>query len=137
MVIGGIIVDNKNTEKDQVPFLGNIPLLGVLFRREKETQDRTTLYFFVTPHIMHDREFADLAAYSYRKKLEAAETIGAGRVRIIDPSFGDQDEVQDLLDGFKLPKYQAPGGGEVDQSFLGIDDEKASELIEKTSPAGH
>ena len=136
MVIGGIIVDNKTAEKDQVPFLGDIPLLGFLFRREKETEDRTTLYFFVTPHIMHDREFADLAAYSYRKKLEAAETIGAGRVRIIDPSFGDQEDEKDLLEGFKLPNYQAPESGEVDQGFLGIDNQKAAELLEPKSTSG-
>ena len=136
MVIGGSIVDNRTVDADQVPFLGSIPLLGVLFRRENEVEDRTTLYFFVTPHIMHDREFADLAAYSYRKKLEAAETIGAGRVRIIDPNFGDQEEVQDLLDGFKLPKYQAPDSGEVDQTYLGIDNEEAAEMLENTEASG-
>ena len=136
MVIGGIIVDNRTVDADQVPFLGSIPLLSVLFRRENEVEDCTTLYFFVTPHIMHDREFADLAAYSYRKKLEAAETIGAGRVRIIDPNFGDQEEVQDLLDGFKLPKYQAPDSGEVDQTYLGIDNEEAAEMLENSEASG-
>jgi len=136
MVIGGIIVDNRTVDADQVPFLGSIPLLGLLFRRENEVEDRTTLYFFVTPHIMHDREFADLAAYSYRKKLEAAETIGAGRVRIIDPNFGDQEEVQDLLDGFKLPKYQAPDSGEVDQTYLGIDNEEAAEMLDNSEASG-
>jgi general secretion pathway protein D len=136
MVIGGIIVDNKTIEVEKVPLLGDIPLLGILFKRESEIEDRTTLYFFVTPHIMHDREFADLAAFSYRKKLEAAETIGAGRVRIIDPFFGDQEDEKDLLDGFKLPNYQAPDSGEVDQSFLGIDNKEASELLEPATTGG-
>ncbi len=128
MVIGGIIVDNKTVDKDQVPWLGDIPLIGFLFRRENKVEDRTTLYFFVTPHIMRDREFADLAAYTYRKKLEAAEKIGAGRVQIIDPNFGDEREVENLLEGFKLPVYQAPETGEVDPSMIGIDGEKANEM---------
>ncbi len=136
MVIGGIIVDDHNEESNSVPFLGDIPVLGVLFRRDKKTQKRTTLYFFVTPHIMHDREFADLAAYSYRMKLEAAETIGAGRVRMIDPSFGAQEDVENLLDGFKLPVYQAPDKGEVDQSYLGIDSEKANEMSRQATSGG-
>jgi len=136
MVIGGIIVDDHTDEEDKVPFLGDIPLLGLLFQRSQETKERLTLYFFVTPHIMHDREFADLAAYSYRKKLEAAETIGAGRVRIIDPTFGDEGEVQSLLEGFKLPVYQAPDKGEVDQSYLGIEPGQ-TEQLSKQGAAGN
>lgn len=128
MVIGGIIVDDHTRESQKIPYLGDIPLIGVLFRRNNSTQTRATLYFFVTPHIMHDREFADLAAYSYRRKLEAAETIGAGRVRIIDPSFGAQEETQNLLEGFRLPVYQSPDKGEVDQSYLGIDPGKANDM---------
>lgn len=136
MVIGGIIVDDHTEESDRIPYLGDIPLLGVLFRRDNSTKNRQTLYFFVTPHIMHDREFADLAAYSYRKKLDAAETIGAGRVRIIDPSFGAQEDVQNLLDGFKLPVYQAPDKGEVDQSYLGIDPAKADQMSRQNTTGG-
>ena len=128
MVIGGIIVDNKTISKDQVPWLGDIPLVGFLFRRQDETEDRTTLYFFVTPHIMRDREFADLAAFSYSKKLEAADKIGAGRVRIIDPDFGDQEEVENLLEGFKLPVFQPPATGEIDPTQIGVDGARANEL---------
>ncbi|MCB9916382.1 MAG: hypothetical protein H6828_14735 [Planctomycetes bacterium] len=129
MVIGGIIVDNKTNEKDQVPFLGDIPFLGVLFRRSQDTQDRTTLYFFVTPHIMHDREFADLAAYSYQRKLDAADTIGANRVRLIDPKFGLDNEALDL-GGFDLPIYQAPVHGEVDQAELGLESQDVNEMLD-------
>jgi hypothetical protein len=56
--------------------------------RDTDTDNRTTLYFFVTPHILRDKDFADLAEISYKKKLEAAESIGAERVRVIDPRFG-------------------------------------------------
>ena len=80
---------------------------------------------------MRDREFADLAAYTYRKKLEAADKIGSGRVRIIDPDFGDQREVENLLEGFKLPVYQAPETGEVDPSMIGVDGAKANEMSEE------
>jgi general secretion pathway protein D len=137
MVIGGIIVDNKTVEKDQVPFLGDIPLIGFLFRREVETEDRTTLYFFVTPHIMKDREFADLARYSYEKKKEAAETIGAHRVRIIDPGFDAANEVESLLNGYSVPGYQAPQSGVVDPATLGIDSERANQMKLSKSGAGN
>ena len=131
MVIGGIIVDNKTEEKDQVPFLGDLPIVGVLFRKSTDSEDRTTLYFFVTPHIMHDREFADLAAYSYKKKLEAADTIGADRIRIIDPRFGTEDGSLDLQ-GFDVPVYQPPTRGEVDQNDLGIDNGEVNRMLDST-----
>lgn len=129
MVIGGIIVDNKTDNRTQVPFLGDIPFVGVLFRRTDDTEDRTTLYFFVTPHIMHDREFADLAAFSYKKKLQAADTIGASRVRIIDDRFGADSEVLDFS-GFDVPVYQAPDHGAVNGADIGIGSEEANEMLE-------
>ncbi|MEO0664055.1 MAG: hypothetical protein AAFZ87_21200, partial [Planctomycetota bacterium] len=64
MVIGGIVVDNESEQVDQVPLLGDIPLLGLLFKREQVSRNRTVLYFFVTPHILQDKDFADLAEIS-------------------------------------------------------------------------
>jgi len=117
MVIGGIIVDNLVEAKEKVPFLGDLPVLGPLFRVTEETKERTSLYFFVTPHIMRDREFADLADYSYQKKLEAADSIGADRIRLIDEKFGEDKGIP----GFDVPLFQGPGGGEVDEGEIGID----------------
>ncbi len=130
MVIGGIIVDNKTKESDRVPWLADIPLLGWLFRRDRDTKDRTSLYFFVTPHIMRDQEFADLAEYSYAKKLEAADIIGAGRVRMIDDRFGRPEDGLDLS-GFDVPLYQPPTRGEVDQSEIGKDPGTVKEMLEQ------
>ena len=56
MVIGGIVIDTRSEDTDQVPGLGDLPIVGRLFRRDAETQDRTALYFFVTPHILQDAE---------------------------------------------------------------------------------
>ena len=118
MVIGGIIVDNASETVRKVPFLGDLPILGTLFRRDSTTGTRTTLYFFVTPHILNDTEFADLAEISYQKKMAAADKIGTHRVRIIDPQFGRDQSLIDL-DGFDIPLYQSPPAGEVDSSTIG------------------
>jgi len=130
MVIGGLIIDNSTETRTQVPLLGDIPILGRLFRRDSSTEDRTALYFFVTPHIMRDLKFADLAEVSYQKKLEAAETIGTTRIRQIDRAFGRQRDVTDLS-GFDVPLYTSPARGEVDPSEVGLDDpERRNELLE-------
>ena len=129
MVIGGIIVDNLATKVEKIPLLGDLPVIGALFSVSEETKQRTSLYFFVTPHIMRDREFADLAEYSYQKKLEAADSIGADRIRIIDDQFGKDEGIP----GFDVPLFQAPVGGEVDEDEIGTfhrfvpnDDERAA-----------
>jgi general secretion pathway protein D len=126
MVLGGIIVDNLVEATEKIPFLGDLPVLGPLFRITEETKERTSLYFFVTPHIMRDREFADLADYSYQKKLEAADSIGAHRIRLIDESFGEETGIP----GFDVPLFQGPGSGEVDEGEIGIDLEDIGPMLD-------
>ena len=132
MVIGGIVVDNESDTRTQIPVLGDIPIIGRLFSRESSNRDRTVLYFFVTPHIMQDVEFADLAAFSFTKKLEAAEQIGMDRLRKIDPSFGALDDSgSDVsLEGFDLPLYSAPLRGETDGENVGISPFEAASMLE-------
>jgi len=126
MVIGGIIIDNTNKTRNQVPLLGDIPILGHLFRRESGSKDRTALYFFVTPHILRDEKFADLEKISYDKKLEAADIIGADRIRLVDPLFGKDD---DILSGFDIPTYTPPSSGEVQGKSVGLDPLEINEML--------
>jgi hypothetical protein len=135
-VIGGIITDNKDKGRSMIPFLGDLPLLGALFRRDTTNANRTTLYFFVTPHILEDRDFADLSEISYSRKLDAADRIGTDRLRLIDPNFrlpaGEVD-----LQGFQVPLYRSPGGGEVAPDRVGLDDPlRRQELLDATEGPG-
>ncbi len=60
IVIGGLTLENVGKTIVKVPLIGDIPLVGQLFRDESETKRRTTLYAFITPKIMRDPSFADL-----------------------------------------------------------------------------
>jgi general secretion pathway protein D len=126
MVVGGIIVDNRDRTRQMIPWLGEIPLLGALFRRDSDSEERTTLYFFVTPHILRDPNFADLAEISYKLKLQAAEKIEAERVRIIDPDFGKTEGAVDL-GSFDVPLFRSPGSGETTPEMIGADPAKKLE----------
>ena len=134
MVIGGIITDNKGTEKRSIPWLGDIPILGYMFGSNSTSGNKTTLYFFVTPHIMRDRDFADLAEFSYKRKLEAADTIGADRIRVIDPTFGREKQGVDMR-GFEVPLYRGPERGEVKESAVGLDPSHVSGLLKQNGEA--
>jgi len=52
VVIGGVVINNQNTTIDQVPLLGNMPLIGNLFKRTSISVSTQELMFFVTPRIL-------------------------------------------------------------------------------------
>lgn len=56
-VIGGLTQDNVLTTKSKVPILGDVPLLGQLFKVERSSSTRTELYIVITPHIVRHRSF--------------------------------------------------------------------------------
>ena len=55
VVLGGIFQDERRSEEDKVPWLGDIPGLGVLFRRRGNETKKRELLIFVTPSIVEDR----------------------------------------------------------------------------------
>lgn len=52
VVIGGLMEDNATSETRKVPFLGDIPLLGLAFRRKIDTNSKTELLIFLTPYVV-------------------------------------------------------------------------------------
>jgi type IV pilus assembly protein PilQ len=56
VVIGGIFTQNDRTEVNKVPFLGDVPVLGHLFRNTTRISDKTELLIFITPKIVTERQ---------------------------------------------------------------------------------
>jgi general secretion pathway protein D len=52
IVIGGLIRDDKVTIEKKIPLLGDIPLLGELFKYKKDRLQKTNLLIFITPHVL-------------------------------------------------------------------------------------
>jgi type IV pilus assembly protein PilQ len=50
-VIGGIIIDTDSINVRQVPGLGNLPLIGNLFKNTNTIKSTAELVFFITPRI--------------------------------------------------------------------------------------
>ncbi|HWY31436.1 MAG TPA: hypothetical protein VNX46_11805, partial [Candidatus Acidoferrum sp.] len=53
VVIGGLIGNNKSSSETKVPLLGDIPLLGNLFKYTTKADSKTELLIFLTPHIVN------------------------------------------------------------------------------------
>lgn len=60
VVVGGVVVSTDNRTVVKVPLLGDIPIVGALFRDDSHSDRKTTLYVFITPRIMRDDLFDDL-----------------------------------------------------------------------------
>ena len=54
IVLGGIFEQTTRTTVDKVPFLGDVPVIGNLFKRTVKQDDKTELLIFVTPKIVKD-----------------------------------------------------------------------------------
>lgn len=59
VVLGGIFQDDRRTTRTKVPMLGDVPVLGVLFRRRTNHEQKRELLIFVTPTILDDRIVLD------------------------------------------------------------------------------
>ena len=84
VVIGGMIGQDTTSGEYKVPWLGDIPLLGWLFKTHNDTEDRTNLFIFITPHIVESPP--ELAALYYKKR-DAMEYVQEGSSTIPDHFF--------------------------------------------------
>lgn len=59
IVLGGLIEDRVRESEQKVPFLGDLPLLGYLFRSKQTNKDKVNLMVFIHPTILRDSDTAD------------------------------------------------------------------------------
>jgi general secretion pathway protein D len=73
IVIGGLMRDAIQNQEDKVPVLGDIPILGALFRRTNKQKRKTNLLLILTPYIIRDP--GDLREIFERKMQERQQMI--------------------------------------------------------------
>jgi general secretion pathway protein D len=82
IIISGLIRQDRLQSVNKIPLLGDIPLLGFLFRSTSEKTQRTNLLIFVTPHIVSDMR----RAMELQSALEGKTGIGASTNLILSPA---------------------------------------------------
>ena len=71
IVIGGLTNTNDTKTIQKVPFLGDIPVLGWLFRNTVTQRQQVNLCIFITPHVMRSRENMAQSVEAQKAKLKA------------------------------------------------------------------
>ncbi|MHC4975997.1 MAG: type II secretion system protein GspD [Planctomycetota bacterium] len=85
VVVGGLTFQSESKSVSKIPLLGDIPILGHLFRSQtRDTSDRT-LYVFITPRVLLDPTFTDLRLLT-RGPAETME-IDLGQTPALEPAM--------------------------------------------------
>jgi type IV pilus assembly protein PilQ len=79
IVIGGLLRNESTTTITKVPFLGNIPLLGLLFRSTDDTENRTDLVVFISPIILTEEKAARILQEDRTTIKNLEETVAPSK----------------------------------------------------------
>ena len=78
LVIGGLVRDNILLTENKIPFLGDIPILGWLFRSQSRQVQKLNLLVFLTPQLVRDE--VDMVELNARKAKELSTFQREGRI---------------------------------------------------------
>jgi general secretion pathway protein D len=112
IVLGGLIEDSQNDSIEKVPLLGDIPLLGELFKFTSRTKKKTNLMVFLRPVIV--RSERDAASYTFDRyeHIRAAQPHMTERrefiLRHFEPRVPAPDEKAPADNGAAAPSGSAP-----------------------------
>jgi general secretion pathway protein D len=95
VVIAGLVGDNVDITSTKVPCLGDIPIVGWLFKSETRNTTRTNLLIFLTPYIVTTPEEADQI---YLRKSDMMEKVKGGYVpaeeSVEEPAEGSEQPTE-------------------------------------------
>jgi general secretion pathway protein D len=92
IVVGGLVRDNVTLNETKVPLLGDIPLLGWLFRFQSRQVEKLNLLVFLTPTLVRDD--ADMVELNARKSAELGTLQRENRLE--EPTKLKQDVLEKL-----------------------------------------
>jgi general secretion pathway protein D len=89
IVLGGLIKENKTVSETKVPFLGDIPFFGQVFKSKTSNKIRNELIIFIRPTVMRNDAEAVAAARRRSRLLKAGEELELEK-RFASPEAGAQ-----------------------------------------------
>lgn len=115
VVLGGLMEDQVTHDKSKVPILGDIPIIGWLFRSQSSQSLKNNLLVFITPYVLRDpTDFSEISSYKI-----------AQRNRFIEQNYGkkQQRSIYDTIAQHRADLLSAAPG------------QMNNGLLERTEPA--
>jgi general secretion pathway protein D len=91
IVLGGLVLNQTVNTESKIPLLGDIPLLGTLFKSKRDENTRNEVIVFITPYVLNTPEEMEADA---RRRAEAASIEGMWKrgwsnSRLAEPNAAD------------------------------------------------
>ena len=116
LILGGLVDDQILEVDEKVPFLGDIPGVGNLFRSRSSTVTKRTLMVFIRPVIIRDAETATIetnAKYNYIREVLRGKS-------------GESIQLMRGEDRFALPPFEEASGVKVGETPIANENEDDS-----------
>ncbi len=75
LVLGGLVQDDIRTGNTKVPVLGDIPIMGYLFRSDTKSRAKQNLLVFLTPTIIGDQDYQPTKSDFLRTPAPLGDTL--------------------------------------------------------------
>jgi general secretion pathway protein D len=105
VVIGGLIDDSTTKSENKVPVLGDVPLLGWLFKKRGDETIKTNLYVFLTPRVIQN---PGEALGIFQQKREQMDSIQEGEIKYYDRPATESEESITITEPIQEPELAAP-----------------------------
>jgi len=113
-VLGGLIEDKVSEKVSKVPFLGDIPILGYLFKTTHSEKKKTNLMVFIKPTIIRDaKTMATVSSNKYKTMRDAQALHRENGIELfrdeIVPVLPEWEEQIRQIDTIRLDAKSAAG----------------------------
>lgn len=123
LAIGGLIRIETTDTEEKVPFLGDIPLLGLLFKRTIKQRTKTELILLITPRVLFTPAEAEKIAEERVEALSRSSYLEAGDEGL-DALFDDVDERLKKRSGLNFLDEDYDPEAEEDDNQINENDEE-------------
>jgi general secretion pathway protein D len=117
VVIGGLMGDKITNTVSKIPLLGDIPLIGWLFRNTASTKTKTNLLLFLTPYVINDT--SDLSGVFFKKVQERRKFLDENDIK-------ERDSIKEQTTNAKPLPYFVP-----EEEKKRLEEERAKENEER------
>ncbi|MBZ0271439.1 hypothetical protein K8I61_05345, partial [bacterium] len=145
VIIGGLLKDSVSVVDQKIPVLGDIPLLGYLFKSSRKTVQKTNLLIFLTPYIIKDSADLEEVTRMTNRRMEVFREKNHVPERTNDLGVLDPERMTPRETIFRAPSPESietdpalRGGGTVYDIYVPGEDEALDDIdgipIGETAP---
>ncbi|MGD9773493.1 type II secretion system secretin GspD [Diaphorobacter sp.] len=108
IVIGGLLEDNYSLGQDKVPVMGDLPVVGGLFRNEKRQRQKTNLMVFLRPLVIRDSATSDALMVDRYEAIRALQQSNQPEPSMVMRAVSDAPVLPPLPASAPTPARTAP-----------------------------